>query len=221
MYAKCRTAGGGRPGLPVANSPYGLCGRKATLNLNKRNRRTRGRRGGDWPPMSVTDPWHCPDRDCCRIDSTQNVIMQWLRIWIRHYLNHWIVMICGADHDNVSDWPATQCLSLRAGGAAESVSSSRHGPAPTEWRLWFLVVLLLVFSSLALKLLIVDKLQWCWRWQLCYCYGMPRPRIISMHDLWFVHVAFVGRDTIVSTHHIFLCESYPSWIWWRRWCSPP
>ena len=22
---------GGRPGLPVANSPYGLCGRKATL----------------------------------------------------------------------------------------------------------------------------------------------------------------------------------------------
>ena len=24
----------GRPGLPVANSPYGLWGRKATLNLN-------------------------------------------------------------------------------------------------------------------------------------------------------------------------------------------
>ena len=24
---------GGRPGLPVPNSPYGLCGRKATLNL--------------------------------------------------------------------------------------------------------------------------------------------------------------------------------------------
>ena len=23
---------GGRPGLPVHNSPYGLCGRKATLN---------------------------------------------------------------------------------------------------------------------------------------------------------------------------------------------
>ena len=23
---------GGRPGLPVPNSPYGLCGRKATLN---------------------------------------------------------------------------------------------------------------------------------------------------------------------------------------------
>ena len=25
---------GGRPGLPVPNSPYGLCGRKATLDLN-------------------------------------------------------------------------------------------------------------------------------------------------------------------------------------------
>ena len=25
---------GGRPGLHVPNSPYGLCGRKATLNLN-------------------------------------------------------------------------------------------------------------------------------------------------------------------------------------------
>ena len=24
---------GGRPGLPVPNNPYGLCGRKATLNL--------------------------------------------------------------------------------------------------------------------------------------------------------------------------------------------
>ena len=35
----CRTQGlcqgrGGRPGLPVANSPYGLCRRKVTLNLN-------------------------------------------------------------------------------------------------------------------------------------------------------------------------------------------
>ena len=27
---------GGRPGLPVPNSPYGLCGRKATLNSNRR-----------------------------------------------------------------------------------------------------------------------------------------------------------------------------------------
>ena len=26
-------SGGGRPGLPVPNSPYGLCGCKATLNL--------------------------------------------------------------------------------------------------------------------------------------------------------------------------------------------
>ena len=25
---------GGRPGLPVPNSAYGLCGRKATLNMN-------------------------------------------------------------------------------------------------------------------------------------------------------------------------------------------
>ena len=24
----------GRPGLPVPNGPYGLCGRKATLDLN-------------------------------------------------------------------------------------------------------------------------------------------------------------------------------------------
>ena len=26
---------GGRPELPVLNSPYGLCGRKATLNMNQ------------------------------------------------------------------------------------------------------------------------------------------------------------------------------------------
>ena len=30
----CVKLGGGRPGLPVPNSPYGLRGRKATLNLN-------------------------------------------------------------------------------------------------------------------------------------------------------------------------------------------
>ena len=28
---------GGRPGLPVPNSPFGLCGRKATLNSNLTN----------------------------------------------------------------------------------------------------------------------------------------------------------------------------------------
>ena len=28
-------SGGGRPGLPVPNSPYGLCGRKAALNCVK------------------------------------------------------------------------------------------------------------------------------------------------------------------------------------------
>ena len=26
---------GGRPGLPVPNSPYGLCGHKATLNQSQ------------------------------------------------------------------------------------------------------------------------------------------------------------------------------------------
>ena len=26
---------GGRPGLPVPNGPYGLCGHEATLNMNK------------------------------------------------------------------------------------------------------------------------------------------------------------------------------------------
>ena len=29
-------SGGGRPELPVPNSPYGLCGSKATLNLNNK-----------------------------------------------------------------------------------------------------------------------------------------------------------------------------------------
>ena len=28
---------GGRPGLPVPNSPYGLCGREATLNERTRH----------------------------------------------------------------------------------------------------------------------------------------------------------------------------------------
>ena len=28
----CVKSRGGRPGLPVPNSPYGLCGREATLN---------------------------------------------------------------------------------------------------------------------------------------------------------------------------------------------
>ena len=30
---------GGRPGLPVTNSPCGLCGRKATLNLNSKGKK--------------------------------------------------------------------------------------------------------------------------------------------------------------------------------------
>ena len=39
--SKCR---GGRPRLPVPNSPYGLCGREATLNLNLRWRLPSNRR---------------------------------------------------------------------------------------------------------------------------------------------------------------------------------
>jgi len=30
----CVKVGNSRPGLPVPNNPYYLCGRKATLNLN-------------------------------------------------------------------------------------------------------------------------------------------------------------------------------------------
>ena len=30
-----RESRGGHPGLPVPNSPYDLCGRKATLSLNR------------------------------------------------------------------------------------------------------------------------------------------------------------------------------------------
>ena len=35
---------GDRPGLPVPNSPYDLCGRKATLNLNLSEHSTREKR---------------------------------------------------------------------------------------------------------------------------------------------------------------------------------
>ena len=34
---------GGRPGLPVPNSPYGLCGRKPTLKREKERERARER----------------------------------------------------------------------------------------------------------------------------------------------------------------------------------
>ena len=34
MLRNCVKSRGGRPGSPVPNSPYGLCGRKAALNLN-------------------------------------------------------------------------------------------------------------------------------------------------------------------------------------------
>ena len=43
---------GGRPGLPVPNSPYGLCGRKATLKLSLRAQELCESRGGrPWPPV--------------------------------------------------------------------------------------------------------------------------------------------------------------------------
>ena len=34
-------SGGGRPGLPVLNSPYGLCARKATLKKKKKKKKKR------------------------------------------------------------------------------------------------------------------------------------------------------------------------------------
>ena len=37
---------GGRPGLPILNSPYGLCGRKATLNRAQDLCENRGGRPG-------------------------------------------------------------------------------------------------------------------------------------------------------------------------------
>ena len=37
---------GGRPGLPVPNSPYGLCGREATLNYTFRAQELCESRGG-------------------------------------------------------------------------------------------------------------------------------------------------------------------------------
>ena len=35
---------GGRPGLPVSNSPYGLCARKATLNFKKEETKTKNKK---------------------------------------------------------------------------------------------------------------------------------------------------------------------------------
>ena len=40
QQALCESRGG-RPGLPVPNSPYCLCGRRATLNLNVIRKRKR------------------------------------------------------------------------------------------------------------------------------------------------------------------------------------
>ena len=45
---RCQSRGG-RPGLPVPNSPYGLCGRKATLNPErKKKEKERKNRDGTW-----------------------------------------------------------------------------------------------------------------------------------------------------------------------------
>ena len=52
---------GGRPGLPVPSSPYGLCGRKAALNLNTDSQSSGavcGSRGGR-PGLPV------PNSPCC------------------------------------------------------------------------------------------------------------------------------------------------------------
>ena len=50
---ECR---GGRPGLPVPNSPYGLCGHKATLNLNSETQTSGAMwkwRWPSWPSLTV------------------------------------------------------------------------------------------------------------------------------------------------------------------------
>ena len=49
-------SGGGRPGLPVTDSPYGLCGRKATLNVNILNIIHRL----DFFSLSKLQPWKTP-----------------------------------------------------------------------------------------------------------------------------------------------------------------
>ena len=45
---------GGRPGLPVPNGPYGLCGRKATLNSLVRGQELCESRGGRPGSPSLT-----------------------------------------------------------------------------------------------------------------------------------------------------------------------
>ena len=47
-------SGGGRPGLPVPNGPYGLCGRKATLNSLVRGQELCESRGGRPDSSSLT-----------------------------------------------------------------------------------------------------------------------------------------------------------------------
>ena len=43
---------GGRPRLPVPNSPYGLCGRKAALKLSLSERRSCGESRDGRPPIN-------------------------------------------------------------------------------------------------------------------------------------------------------------------------
>ena len=44
---------GGRPGRPVPNSPYGLCGRKATLDHKRQSA------GAEWPGFTVPNILYC------------------------------------------------------------------------------------------------------------------------------------------------------------------
>ena len=51
---------GGRPGLPVPNSPYGHCGRKATLNSNPGTVSAPESRAGGGVDTAIRHPFRCP-----------------------------------------------------------------------------------------------------------------------------------------------------------------
>ena len=57
---------GGRLGLPVPNSPYGLCGRKATLNLNSDLSESRDGRPG--LPVPNSHPYGLCGRNATNTD---------------------------------------------------------------------------------------------------------------------------------------------------------
>ena len=67
---------GGRPGLPVSNSPYGLCGRKATLK-NRAHWLCESRGGRPWLP--VPKGLNC----LCGRNATLNCSISELRSWVR------------------------------------------------------------------------------------------------------------------------------------------